>query len=118
MKIFCALGPGNVVADALRDGGIVAGVTGYSFSQQLRRLLVAHGITGVLVTSNPDAGRVEQGGLTFQNLPRRGEGATGPADPRGAGDVSVDGAEHAGICTTRPSAGLVDALDRLFEGER
>lgn len=77
MKIFCALGPGNIVADAMRDGGIVAGVTGYSFSQQLRRLLVAHGITGVLVTSNPNAGRVEQGGLIFQNLPRRGEGATG-----------------------------------------
>lgn len=77
MRLFLALGPGDIVQEERRhlaleqaDGGERRGETSLTFSHQLVRMLQMRGYEALLVSSNPRADRLEVGGITLVNLPR------------------------------------------------
>ena len=63
-------GGADIVADAEREARGDSTGFGSSFAGQVRRLLIAHGIEGILVCSNSKGGELRQGHVLSINIPR------------------------------------------------
>ena len=63
-------GGADIVADAKREASGDRTEFGSSFAGQVRRLLMAHGIEGILVCSNSKGGELRQGNVLSINIPR------------------------------------------------
>jgi glycogen synthase len=79
MRLFAALGPGNIVADqrakiAAPDG---SGETSIAFSRQLVAYAQARGMTAMFISHNAAADSLTLGNVAMENLPRSGAAATG-----------------------------------------
>ncbi len=66
-------GGADIVADAEREIRGDSSGFGSSFAGQVRRLLFAHGIEGILVCSNSKGGELRQGNVLSINIPRLAE---------------------------------------------
>jgi glycosyltransferase involved in cell wall biosynthesis len=79
MRLFAALGPGNIVADQrakIATPG-AAGETSIAFSRQLVAYCEARGFTALLTSTYPLTDQLTVNCVTLQNLPRGGAGAAG-----------------------------------------
>lgn len=85
MRLFFALGPGDIVGDERRrrevsaetSGQFRRGETSLTFSHQLVNLIEARGHEAMLVSSHARADTLQLGGIGLINLPRAGEDAGG-----------------------------------------
>jgi len=81
MRVFLALGPGDIVADHGRQSGSASGrgETSITFSTQAVRLLRARGHSALLISSHARTDSFRDGDIETRNLPKplAGQGSVG-----------------------------------------